>query len=118
MPYNRTSTISRKARPVPVETGELWGSVYSSDTSRRTEIAGIDRAAYGQQIAETNNKVFNADCILCSVCARRLHYLEFNRDSRMKWRFSRRYECKICEKLQGVDQRERRKKRISRSSRA
>lgn len=116
MPRNRTSVISRKARPVPVESGELFGSVYSSDSTRKTETDGITRVAYGEQIAATNNARYDAQCILCSVCGNKKHYLDFNRDSRMKWRFSRRYECNRCEKLQKVDQSARRKKRLARSS--
>lgn len=110
----QTSNLSRKTRLVPVERGELWGSVYSSITTRRTEVDGIDRAAYGERIAATNNARYDAECLQCSICRSKKHYTEFNRDSRMTWRRQRRYECKVCEKLQGID---RQAKRVSRSVR-
>lgn len=113
--YNQNSKVSRRARNVPLEWGEWWGSIIDSMTTRLTEKNGIARAAYGEQIAETNNKVFNAECILCSVCGNRKHYLEFDRDSRYQWRFCRQHCCKLCDKRKRLDPVARRNKRISRS---
>lgn len=100
--HNQTSKIARRARPVPVERGELWGSVYDSMTSRTTEIDGVLRIAYGEQIAATNRQaqLYDPEFIQCSGrCGMKKHYLDFDRCAGNHWRFHRDHRCKHCRKL-------------------
>jgi hypothetical protein len=108
------SKIPRRARTVPVQAGELFGSVYSSVTSRMTEIDALQRMVYGDTITATNNKIYDPESLLCSCCGQRKHLTQFHRDARYTWRQSRRYECSQCEKLNVVDQKARRAKRLAR----
>lgn len=100
--HNQTSKIARRARTVPVERGELWGSIYDSLTSRITEIDAVKRIAYGDAIAATNRQaqLYNPEFIQCSgICGQKKHYLEFDRTSGNDWRFHRDHRCKQCRKL-------------------
>lgn len=104
MPRNRTSTITVAARPVPVESGELFGSIYSSDTTRKTEVDGIDRAAYGEMIAASNAaaalSAMKNDLLKCST-GHMSHFLDFAECRLYPWRHGgRQYYCRECMKKQ------------------
>lgn len=118
MSHYTHSKIPRRSRSVPVEYGEMWGSIFKSTTTRMTEVYAGEREEFGELIAATNNKTYDPETLTCSCCGQRKHKTLFNRDARYTWRQSRRYECQQCQKLQGVDQKARRAKRLARQKTA
>lgn len=100
MTAHQSSKITRRARNVPLEWGQWWGSVMSSTTTRITEKDGIQRLAYGEPIAASNRaaELYDPEAIKCSVCGQKKHYTLFDRCAGNLWRFSRGYECKLCRK--------------------
>jgi hypothetical protein len=112
MSHYANSKIPRSARSVPVEYGELFGSIFKSTTTRMTEVYAGERAEFGELISATNNAAarYNPKELRCSCCTKSKPHHDFHRDARYTWRFQRRYECIVCEKLNTVDRKTRQKK--------
>jgi hypothetical protein len=99
MPRHLNSYITvRKFEAGNQETGKY-------DDSRKprvTEIAALDRMAFGDGEPATNAaaKLYDPEYIQCSGrCGMKKHYLEFDRTAGNAWRFHREYRCKHCRKL-------------------
>lgn len=108
MPRHLNSYISVKV----YDTSEpLVGLIQDSRKPRITEVAALDRMAFGELIPASNNATYDPDMLRCTVCGEKKHILQFHRDARYTWRQCRRYECSTCEKLQVIDQKARRDKR-------
>lgn len=98
---HQSSRIPRKARTVPIERGELFGSVYSSVTSRSPEIDASVLAAYGEMIAATNAAAAQAtlknNSLRCSDCVKDKHFEQFPVCRAYPWRHGGRgYYCLEC----------------------
>lgn len=100
------------------ETSTEIGKVNDSRKPRSTEVEALIRMAYGDPIPATNNKVYDREYLKCSCCGQTKHLDMFHRDARYTWRQGRRYECTTCEKLQAIDQKSRRAKRLARQKTA
>jgi hypothetical protein len=112
MSHYAHSKIPRRARSVPVEYGELFGSIFKSTTTRMTEVYAGERAEFGELISATNNAatLYDPKALRCSCCGKRKHMDDFHRNRTFTWRFGREYQCKLCAKLQDMQQQARRRK--------
>lgn len=69
---------------------------------RVTEIAAIQRVAFGEEIPATNAAaaLYDPEFIRCSGrCGQKKHYTAFDRCAGNTWRFCRDHRCKACRKL-------------------